>query len=200
MSLLGGLHTRYVHSRRVDRLSRHLAAELPPAAEVLDVGCGDGRLAHRIAELRPDVSVRGIDVLVRQETAIPVEAFDGRSIPLPADSVDAVMFVDVLHHAEDPLGLLREAARTARKAVLIKDHLREGVGALTTLRFMDWMGNARFGVRLPYQYWTREEWRAAFRSVGLVIDHWQEKLLLYPAPASLLFDRSLHFIGRLKPV
>jgi hypothetical protein len=59
------------------------------------------------------------------------------------------MFVDVLHHAEDPLGLLREAARTARKAVLNKDNMRECVGALTTLRFMDCMGNSRCGVRLP---------------------------------------------------
>jgi SAM-dependent methyltransferase len=108
------------------------------------------------------------------------------------------MLVDVLHHAEDPLALLREAARVARTAVAIKDHLREGLAANATLRFMDWVGNGRFGVRLPYRYWTREEWREAFAETGLVVEHWNEKLALYAPPASLLFDRSLHFVARLR--
>jgi len=198
MTLVGEVHGRFVHTRRVERLGQHLAALMPDKASVLDIGCGDGRLARRIGELKPGITVRGIDVLVRQGTAIPVDEFDGTHIPLADGAVDVAMMVDVLHHADDPLALLREATRVARTTVVIKDHLREGIAAGATLRFMDWVGNARFGVRLTYKYWSREEWQKAFAETGLVVEQSREKLALYPQPSSLLFDRSLHFVARLR--
>ena len=195
---LGQVHGRFVHTRRIERLGQHLAALVPDNATVLDIGCGDGQLAQRISELRPGLTVRGIDVLVRQDTAIPVDEFDGTHIPLADGAVDVALLVDVTHHAENPHVLLKEAARVARRAVVIKDHLREGLAAEATLRLMDWVGNARFGVRLPYRYWTRDEWRKALAETGLVVEHWNEKLALYAPPTSLLFDRSLHFVARLR--
>jgi len=67
-----------------------------------------------------------------------VETFDGKSIPYGDGSFDVVMFVDVIHHADQPMTLLREAARVARQAILIKDHLVEGTLAYLTLQLMDW--------------------------------------------------------------
>jgi SAM-dependent methyltransferase len=198
MTIVGEVHGRFVHTRRVERLSEHLSALMPESGTVLDIGCGDGRLARRIGERRPGLTMRGIDVLVRQDTAIPIDPFDGSHIPLADAAMDIAMLVDVLHHAEDPLALLREAARVARQAVVIKDHLREGIGAQATLRFMDWVGNARFGVHLTYQYWSRDEWNRAIAVTGLAVERWVEKLSLYPLPSSLLFDRSLHFVARLR--
>ena len=46
---------------------------------MLDVGCGDGRLARLVADKRPDISIHGMDVRPRTGAAIPVETFDGRS-------------------------------------------------------------------------------------------------------------------------
>lgn len=41
--IVGSLHQTLVFGRRVRVLSDQLAALIPPAARILDVGCGDGR-------------------------------------------------------------------------------------------------------------------------------------------------------------
>jgi SAM-dependent methyltransferase len=196
---VGRFHSRAVFGRRVRVLADHLAGLLPEGARVLDVGCGDGSIARRILDLRPDVDVRGLDVLVRPETHVPVEHFDGVAIPHGAGAFDVVTMVDVLHHTADPTVLLREAARVAGRAVVVKDHLAEGLLARPTLRAMDWVGNAHHGVVLEYNYWTTERWQAAFADAGLRIDTWRTDLGLYPPPASWAFDRRLHVVCRLAP-
>jgi ubiquinone/menaquinone biosynthesis C-methylase UbiE len=176
-----------------------LSELLPHNASVLDVGCGDGLIAQQIMEKRGDLTVKGIDVMVRPQTHIPVEKFDGRKIPYADASFDAVMFVDVLHHTDDPFILLQEARRVSRQAVVIKDHIRQGFLAGQTLRFMDWVGNARHGVVLPYNYWTLQQWTDAFSKLGWRLVENRTRLGLYPPPASWVFERSLHFIARLEP-
>jgi SAM-dependent methyltransferase len=199
MSLLGRLHGEMVFQRRTRVLSQQLAALLPEGAAVLDVGCGDGLIDKLIGERRPDVTISGIDLMVRPKTHIPVVQFDGLTIPREDNSVDVVMFIDVLHHTDDPEVLLREARRVARKAVVLKDHTRDGLLAGATLRFMDWVGNTPHGVVLPYNYWTERRWREAFERIGLNPSVWLGKVGLYPPPAAWLFDRSLHFVARLEP-
>jgi SAM-dependent methyltransferase len=194
--MVGTVHDKFVHTRRVKVLSERLAALIPPKARILDVGCGDGIVAQLIIELRPDVSIEGIDVLVRENTRIPVKYFDGFSIPHPDDSFDVVMFVDVLHHTEDPTVLLREAERVG-KHIVIKDHFQDGFLAHHTLRLMDWVGNAHHGVVLPYNYWPKKRWKSAFDQIGLKIGEINESLGLYPAPVSWFFERQLHYVARL---
>jgi SAM-dependent methyltransferase len=178
-------------------LSTRLASVIPPDARILDVGCGSGALARRLMEERKDVQIRGLDVLRREDAEIPVDLFDGRSLPHPDRSFDGVLFVDVLHHTDDPLSLLREAARVSSRCVIIKDHLLRGLFARVTLRGMDWVGNARHGVALPYNYWRPEQWERAFEEAGLHVEVWEPRLGLYPAPAAWIFERSLHFLARL---
>ena len=190
-------HDVIIHPRRVEVLQRHFAPLLPSEATVLDVGCGDGLLSKRLAEGKPGISVAGIDVVVRPDTHIPVGEFDGAYIPFEDSSIDVVMFVDVFHHTQDPLVLLREAARVARKSILIKDHTRSGILAYTTLRFMDWVGNSSHGVALPYNYWTKDAWDKAFHGLDLSVTEWISELRLYPVPWDYIFGRSLHFITQL---
>jgi SAM-dependent methyltransferase len=198
MSVLNSLHGGIVHTRRVRVLSQRVAPMFPQGAKVLDVGCGDGLIAKLIGQERPDLTLDGIDVLVRPQTHISVRAFDGRRIDSPDNSYDAVLFVDVLHHTDDPTVLIREAARVARRCIILKDHTRDGFLAGPTLAFMDWVGNAHHGVALPYNYWPRKRWLAMAAELGLTIEQWVDRLKLYPWWARWLFERKLHFVARME--
>ena len=164
-----------------------------------DIGCGDGLLSRTLLDCRPDLSIVGFDVLMREDAHIDVRQFDGRAVPLDDDAVDFAMLVDVVHHVDDQLTLLREALRVSRSGVLIKDHLKEGLLAGPTLRFMDWVGNARHGVRLPYKYLTRAEWNQLYETLGVRTCYLNDAPNLYSAPASWVFGRSLHFVAHLVP-
>lgn len=196
---LGQVHERVVFNRRVAVLGQALGALIAPGSTILDVGAGDGQIARLMAAQAPDTTVRGIDIMGRPTSHIPVELFDGTTIPHPDKSFDVVSFVDVLHHTDDPRVLLKEAARVARKAVVLKDHFSENAIDHATLRFMDWVGNAPHGVVLPYNYGSRAAWRAWYDEAGLTIDRITTHVPLYPAPFSAVFGRKLHFVARLIP-
>jgi SAM-dependent methyltransferase len=198
---LNAVHDKAVFGRRVRVLAGHLARAIPARgpASVLDFGCGDGSIARALMALRPELGIEGVDVLIRPTTHIPVTRFDGARLPFPDGAFDYVTIVDVLHHTEDPAAVLGEACRAARRGVVIKDHLLQGFAAMATLRFMDWVGNRGHDVVLPYNYLSPERWNAAFKAAGCSPVSWTENLGLYPQPASLLFDRRLHFVALMAP-
>ncbi len=198
MSLLDTIHGNYVFKRRVRVLSSLLSQVLPDNSTILDVGCGDGMIDKLILENRPDVKITGLDILIREKTFIEVQKFDGKSIPSPDNQYDCVQFIDVLHHTTDPMILLKEAVRVSKKFILIKDHLKEGFLGEATLKFMDWVGNARYKVVLPYNYWTESEWKDAFSKLNLDVVSLNTRLGLYPFPANLIFERKLHFLALLQ--
>jgi SAM-dependent methyltransferase len=190
------LHRRLVFDRRRQRLSAALLSALPPEpSHVLDIGCGSGEIGSDLAGAGHRVV--GVEVLARDECAIPFARFDGRRLPFADDAFDHAVIVDVLHHTADPAALLAEARRVTTGSVVVKDHNAESGLDRFTLGLMDWVGNRQFGVGREGAYLSRAEWRSVLASVGLTPEHVSESLDLYPAPAKPLFERGLHFVTRL---
>jgi ubiquinone/menaquinone biosynthesis C-methylase UbiE len=198
MKVLDRIHEAYVHGRRVRRLSDHLVQMIPPACSLLDIGCGDGKLAHLLLEKRPDLRIEGVDVLLRKKTWLPVKPFDGINLPFAEASFDGAMLIDVLHHTLDPLPLLRQALRVSRRWVIVKDHVLSGPGAALRLRFMDYVGNARHRVALPYNYQSPSEWRALYQCLDVRVVAEVTDLGLYPRPFDYVFGAGLHFVALLE--
>ncbi len=198
LSWIGRWHQTFVFHRRARVLAEMLAAQIPHGASVLDIGCGEGTIGSLIVHQRPDLSIQGVEFLVRPECKIECRSFDGLELPFQSTSFDVCLFVDVLHHTHDPEVLLREAARVSRSLVLIKDHLDENFVDHATLRFMDWVGNRPHGVALTYNYQSRKQWAEHFAKCALTEATWTGQVPLYPPPFSLLVGRGLHFIALMK--
>jgi SAM-dependent methyltransferase len=195
VSLVSGLHSQLVLTRRLRVLAKHALTLLPETGNILDVGCGNGVISRLIMDACPQLDIQGIDVLRRPSCAIPMECYDGRTYPFEDNSMDVVMFTDVLHHTDDPYGLLQEAIRVARHAILVKDHLCNSCIAGHILAFMDWIGNRSHGVALPYNYWSSRQWTEAWSRLGYEPDIIITRLGLYPWIARPVFEHGLHFIA-----
>jgi len=198
LSLIEFLHSRLVFGLRARVLSASLATHIPAGSKVLDVGCGNGIIAHLIQKINPTVSFQGLEVNLRPSCLIQCAAYDGATIPLSSSCVDVCMFVDVLHHTVNIEGLLKEAQRVTSRYVLIKDHLCETKFDKYILSFMDWIGNRPYGVHLPYNYQSKQDWRRYVFVCGLGEVSWNENLPLYPFPLNYLFGRKLHFVALLE--
>ncbi len=119
-----GLLRRLRRERRRRKVGRayDMAAEIarviPRGSEVLDVGCGNGYIAHHLSGLL-DAPVRGIDLDATTEALIEYQRFDGTNFPVPDRSFDAVLLCYVLHHAQDLPAILSELRRTLRDGGLV---------------------------------------------------------------------------------
>lgn len=103
-----------------------------PLGDGLDVGCGTGALAARLA--RAGYTMSGVDpsegmleILRRRDPEIQAIRASGTDLPFEDDSFDLVLSVAVLHHIADPGDVRRTLAEMMRvvKAagrVLVWDH------------------------------------------------------------------------------
>ena len=79
----------------------------------------------------------------------------------------------MLHHADDPIRLLFEAARVARRAIIIKDHIQVSWLDRQTLRLLDWTNRTPRAAATTGNYWTPGEWTLALQRVGTAIETWR---------------------------
>ena len=192
------LHESFASKRRIENLSDRISQVFPDAHSLLDVGCGNGRLARELLVKRKNLRIQGIDVKSTACVAIPYLQFDGQHIPFGDATWDVTMAIDVLHHCSEPALVLRELCRVSRRYVIIKDHIAENWLDFQILKFMDWVGNRGYGTQLPYAYFSSKEWSDVFVSCDLTQIVSNTDLEIYPLLVRWVFDRKLHFLSVLK--
>jgi SAM-dependent methyltransferase len=88
------------------------------SATILEVGCSSGYLLHDLRRTFPEATLLGADVvsgplqrLARELPEVPLFRFDLVTCPLPSESIDAVVMLNVLEHIADDAGALRQVRR-----------------------------------------------------------------------------------------
>ena len=107
-------------------------AELSSAGSVLDVGCGTGALAGRLADrgyevVGVDPSEGMLEIMRARHPGVEAVAASGTSLPFDEDRFDLVLTVAALHHVAEPKAVrqtLGEMTRVSRPGgrILIWDH------------------------------------------------------------------------------
>ncbi|HEX6729085.1 MAG TPA: class I SAM-dependent methyltransferase [Pyrinomonadaceae bacterium] len=174
MTRLGtGIRRRFERMRRRRKIGRaydmalEIARVLSPKADVLDVGCGNGFIAHHLVGILRS-KVVGLDV--GRQTLAPIDylPYDGHQFPLQDRSFDAVLLCYVLHHAQDARAVLNEVGRVLRDKGLAV--IYEDIPTDWWDRVICWIHNLQWHKRTgPCTFRLGDGWRDAFRSAGFEV-------------------------------
>jgi 2-polyprenyl-3-methyl-5-hydroxy-6-metoxy-1,4-benzoquinol methylase len=195
------LHHQAIHVPRVERIARGMAELADGAGTMLDIGCGNGLLARRIAELARADTVRGVDVMVRDETSVPVAHYDGEHLPFDDATFDVITVCDVLHHAADPRAVVKDAMRVLRPngRLVIKDHFRLGSVSNAVLLAMDMLGNYSTGVLVRGTYLSPPQWVDLVAAAGGTVDKLVWPFEVHALPWRIVTRSEYQFLMRVVP-
>jgi ubiquinone/menaquinone biosynthesis C-methylase UbiE len=114
--------------KRADRIEHRILEQLlsglGEVRSLLDVGCGSGHFAALwaaggLTAVGLDRDAAMLAFARRHRPGLPVMRGDALALPVPDRCVDVVAMITVLEFLDDPEQGLREAARVARRALLL---------------------------------------------------------------------------------
>ena len=147
---------------------------------VLDVGGGNGLLAHAVKTLLRVERVASVDIGDRFLDGLGIErqTFDGARLPFADASFDCLLLCNVLHHVPTAsrVALLKECRRVSKSGIVyVKDHLP--VSALDHVRLtgLDLIGNIPFGGMVAARYVSQQQWLAMADAAGFCISAWEQE-------------------------
>lgn len=171
--ILQGFRRRWLRERRRRKVGRaydmalETARVIPRGSEVLDVGCGNGFIAHHLSAMLR-TSVIGIDVMEATQAPIDYRRYDGEEFPVADDSVDAVLLCYVLHHAQDVhavLGQIKRVLLPGGLAVIYED-----IPETRWDRFICWTHDRQWKSRTgTCAFRGRTAWRKQFDTSGFKV-------------------------------
>lgn len=174
--LLTPIARRFQRMRRRRKVGRayDMALEitriLRAGDRVLDVGCGNGFIAHHLNSLLGQTVV-GLDVSESTSARINYLPYDGRHFPVLDSSFDAVLLCYVLHHAHDAGAVLQEVHRVLRPngtVIVYEDNPScwwdKAVCWVHNRQWKSRTGDCRFQLR---NEWDRVFCNAGFRVVSV---------------------------------
>jgi ubiquinone/menaquinone biosynthesis C-methylase UbiE len=168
-----GLKRRWHRERRRRKVGRaydmalEIARVVPCGAEILDIGCGNGFIAHHLSAML-GVTAMGIDLGHRAEAPIDYCRYDGERFPAPDNSFDGVLLCYVLHHAQEVSVVLDEVQRVLRDGGLAV--IYEDMPAKLWDEGVCWIHNQQWRARTgPCTFRSDDQWQALFSSMGFEI-------------------------------
>lgn len=132
------------HWDKRDQLALNLVR--PTDLTIVDIGCGEGITLEKIHRLFPDRKVLGIDILpenvdICRRQGCNVKQGDVYNLPLPSESVDFVLLMEVIEHLEDSEIAIQEIHRVlisgGRLVIVFPNDRVFKIARILTLKFRE---------------------------------------------------------------
>lgn len=148
---------------------------------LIDIGCGHGLVSWQVRRHFSDILLVDIVDYRDPEVLLPFVIYDENEF-LPLDySYDCSLLIAVLHHARDPLKLLKDVwQHTSGRLIIIESVFDVGSSSANSplpqldqlmqlyyAVFCDWFYNRVLnqGVSVPYNFNTPKNWRKIFETL-----------------------------------
>lgn len=127
-----------VMERRSRQLIEHVGAWLPTDGPVLDLGSGTGHISARL-ERELGLEVVTADVSDMHVVGRPPILITDGVLPFDDGTFSAALLIFMLAYPNDPIGLLREAARVTRGPIILVQSLHSGGVGYAWLRVREFL-------------------------------------------------------------
>lgn len=133
---------------------------------IVDIGAGSCHVAQTLHE-KYGFDITAIDVVDHNITNMPLKLYDGERLPYADGAFDVALLLFVLHHAPDAAGLLAEAARVAKKVIILEDTPANGVET-RVWRKLDYLENhaQHADVHVAHEAKSAAGWQTFFEAHG----------------------------------
>ncbi len=143
---------------------------------IVDIGAGmchiDKSLIDRGYQVTP-VDIQDLSIF---ENIMPV-IYNGKTLPFKDNEFNVALLLDMLHHVTNPVSLLKEVKRVAKKLIVMEGTYQNQKQKYLTI-IMDSVTNLEFFGH-PHNNKDDSQWREIFENLGLEVkiyqrhDFWQ---------------------------
>ena len=159
-------------------IARYIAPLLPEHGHLLDFGCGNGYTAFELLDLKPAISVTGVDVVKDQNlNADNVQRFSfienhEKPLPFAHNQFDACIAASVMHHTFSPEYYLDELIRCTKKGgciVLVEEMYLNPFDRII-ISAQDWFFNKlKKGIPVPLHFRSHQHYLQLFKDRNLTV-------------------------------
>jgi ubiquinone/menaquinone biosynthesis C-methylase UbiE len=156
-----------IYKRAAEKMCQDCEQFIEKGSKILDLGCGRGITAETFRNYF-QAEILGADIGDQRVVDLPFQMINGRNLPFPDNSFDVVLISYVLHHAESPMELLKEAKRVSRDKIIVYEDLDEpGIA-----KFTCWLHKLTYKISAPFQgnsieFYDEEGWEKLFNQIGM---------------------------------
>ena len=162
-----------IYQRAAQKMCLECQEFIEKGSRILDLGCGSGIAGKAFQEFF-QADLIEVDIKDKRVVNIPFQIIDGINLPFPENYFDVVLINYVLHHAKNPLALLKEAKRVTKDKIIIYEDLPERFLGKAICWFHGYTFHLFFQhsktekrEKLNFNFKTNKEWRDVFENLEL---------------------------------